>query len=51
MPTYLSEPGVAAMEEDLVTMAGKCAIGVNSSAGPVRKLNEQAMLAIYRAGK
>ena len=51
MPTNLRELGVAATEEDLATMARKCAIGVNGSAGSARKLNEQDMLAIYRASK
>ena len=51
MPTNLRELGVNATEEDLVTMARKCAIGVNGLAGSARKLNEQDMLAIYRASK
>ncbi|MCR4578224.1 MAG: iron-containing alcohol dehydrogenase [Clostridiales bacterium] len=51
MPTNLRELGVAATDEDLITMARKCAIGVKGSAGSARKLNEQDMLAIYRASR
>ncbi len=51
MPTNLRELGVAATDEDLITMARKCAIGLNGSAGSARKLNEQDMLAIYRASR
>ena len=49
MPTNLRELGVNATEEDLVTMAHKCAVGVGGSMGSARRLYEEDMLAIYRA--
>ncbi len=49
MPTNLRELGVKATEEDLVTMAHKCAVGVGGAMGSAKLLNEDDMLAIYRA--
>ncbi len=49
MPTNLRELGVDATEEDLVTMAHKCAVGVGGAKGSARLLREEDMLAIYRA--
>ncbi|MBO4310522.1 MAG: iron-containing alcohol dehydrogenase [Lachnospiraceae bacterium] len=49
MPTNLRELGVKATDEDLITMAKKCAIGVGGEKGSARVLNEEDMLAIYRA--
>ncbi len=49
MPTNLRELGVKATDEDLITMAKKCAIGVGGEMGSARVLNEEDMLAIYRA--
>jgi hypothetical protein len=49
MPTNLRELGVHATDEDLVTMAHKCAVGVGGSMGSARVLDENDMLAIYRA--
>ncbi len=49
MPTNLRELGVSASEEDLVTMAHKCAVGVDGSKGSARLLGEEDMLAIYKA--
>ena len=49
MPTNLRELGVKATDEDLVLMAKKCAIGVGGEMGSAKVLNEEAMLAIYRA--
>ena len=49
MPTNLRELGVSAAEEDLVTMAHKCAVGVDGEKGSAKLLNEADMLAIYRA--
>ena len=49
MPTNLRELGVKATEEDLVTMAHKCAVGVGGAMGSAKLLNEEDMLAIYRA--
>ena len=49
MPTNLRELGVAATEDDLKTMAHKCAVGVNGAKGSARLLREADMLAIYRA--
>ena len=48
MPTNLRELGVNATEEDLVTMAHKCAVGVGGEMGSARVLNEQDMLEIFR---
>ena len=49
MPTNLRELGVAATDEDLALMAHKCAVGVGGAMGSARLLNEEDMLAIYRA--
>ena len=49
MPTNLRELGVSATEEDLVTMARKCAIGVGGAMGSAKLLKEDDMLAIYKA--
>ena len=49
MPTNLRELGVKATEEDLVTMAHKCAVGVNGGKGSAKFLREEDMLAIFRA--
>lgn len=49
MPTNLRELGIKATEEDLVTMAHKCAVGVGGAMGSAKLLNEDDMLAIYRA--
>ncbi len=49
MPTNLRELGVNVTDEDLVTMAHKCAVGVGGAKGSARLLNEADMLAIFRA--
>ena len=49
MPTNFRELGINATEEDLKTMAHKCAVSVGGSSGSARVLNEEDMLAIYRA--
>ena len=49
MPVNLRELGVDPTDEDLVTMAHKCAIAVGGSSGSARVLQEADMLAIYRA--
>ena len=49
MPTNLRELGVSPTEEELGTMARKCAVGVGGAKGSARLLNEADMLAIYRA--
>ena len=49
MPTNLRELGVEPTEEELKTMAKKCAIGVGGAKGSAKLLDEEAMLAIYRA--
>ena len=49
MPTNLRELGVNATEEDLVTMAHKCAVGVGGEMGSARVLNEEDMLNIFKA--
>ncbi len=49
MPTNLRELGVHATEEDLVTMAHKCAVGVDGAKGSAKLLREEDMLAIFRA--
>ncbi len=49
MPTNLKELGVNATEEDLATMAHKCAVGVDGAKGSAKLLREEDMLAIYRS--
>ena len=49
MPTNFRELGINATEEDLKTMAHKCSVSVGGSSGSARVLNEEDMLAIYRA--
>ncbi|MBQ7556857.1 MAG: iron-containing alcohol dehydrogenase, partial [Lachnospiraceae bacterium] len=49
MPTNLRELGVSPTEEELALMAKKCADGVGGEMGSAKVLNEEAMLAIYRA--
>ncbi|MBR3015994.1 MAG: iron-containing alcohol dehydrogenase [Clostridia bacterium] len=51
MPTNLRELGVNATEEDLVTMAHKCAVGVGGAMGSARLLREEDMLAIFRTSR
>ena len=51
MPTNLKELGVEATDEELAEMAHKCALGVGGSMGSARLLNEEDMLAIYRASR
>ena len=48
MPTNLRELGINATDEDLVTMAHKCAVGVGGEMGSAKVLDEQAMLDIFR---
>ena len=48
MPTNLKELGVEASEDDLKTMAHKCAVGVGGAFGSAKLLKEEDMLAIYR---
>jgi alcohol dehydrogenase YqhD (iron-dependent ADH family) len=49
MPTNLRELGVEPTEEELALMAHKCAVGVGGEMGSAKVLNEEDMLAIYRA--
>ena len=49
MPTNLRELGVKATDEDLKLMAKKCAVGLGGKGGSAMVLDEEAMLAIYRA--
>ena len=49
MPTNLHELGIKPTDEDLITMAHKCALGVGGSKGSAKLLFEEDMLAIYRA--
>ena len=51
MPVNLRELGVSATEEDLRTMARKCAAGVGGAKGSARLLKEEDMLAIYEASR
>ena len=51
MPTNLRELGVEATDEDLVTMAHKCAVGVSGAMGSAKLLREEDMLAIYRMSR
>ena len=49
MPTNLRELGINPTDDELKEMAKKCAIGVGGEMGSAKVLNEEAMLAIYRA--
>ncbi len=49
MPTNLKELGVNASDEDLATMAHKCAVGVGGAMGSAKVLKEADMLAIFTA--
>jgi alcohol dehydrogenase YqhD (iron-dependent ADH family) len=49
MPTNLRELGIKPTDDDLKTMAKKCAIGVGGKKGSARVLDEAAMLEIFRA--
>ena len=49
MPTNLRELGVTTSEEDMKTMAHKCAVGLGGSGGSAKVLHEEDMLAIYKA--
>ena len=51
MPTNLRELGVNATEEDLKTMARKCAVGVGGAMGSAKLLREEDMLEIYRMSR
>ena len=51
MPTNLRELGVEATDADLVEMAHKCAVGVGGAMGSAKLLNEEDMLAIFKACK
>ena len=51
MPTNLRELGVSATDEDLRLMARKCAVGVGGAMGSARLLNEEDMLAIFKASR
>ena len=49
MPTNLRELGVTATDEQLAEMAHKCAVGVGGAMGSAKLLNEDDMLAIFKA--
>ncbi len=49
MPTNLRELGIDPTDEDLKLMAHKCAVGVGGEMGSAKVLNEDDMLAIFRA--
>ena len=51
MPTNLRELGVEATDEDLRTMAHKCAVGVGGAMGSARLLKEEDMLVIFEASR
>ncbi len=51
MPTNLRELGVDATDEDLAVMAHKCVVGVGGSMGSAKLLNEDDMLAIFKAAR
>ena len=51
MPTNLRELGLNPTEDELETMARKCAVGVGGAKGSARLLREADMLAIYRASR
>ena len=49
MPTNLRELGIDPTDDELALMAKKCAVGVGGKKGSAKVLDEEAMLAIYRA--
>ena len=49
MPTNMRELGISPTDDELKTMAHKCAIGVGGASGSAMVLHEEDMLAIYRA--
>ena len=49
MPTNMRELGISPTEEELKTMAHKCSVSVGGASGSARVLNEEDMLAIYKA--
>lgn len=49
MPTNMRELGISPTEDELKTMAHKCSVSVGGASGSARVLNEEDMLAIYRA--
>ena len=49
MPTNMRELGISPTEEELKDMAHKCSVSVGGASGSARVLNEEDMLAIYRA--
>ena len=49
MPTNMRELGINPTEDELKTMAHKCSVSVGGASGSARVLNEEDMLAIYRA--
>lgn len=49
MPTNLKELGIDPTDDELKEMAHKCAVGVGGTCGSAKVLNEEDMLAIYRA--
>lgn len=51
MPTNLRELGISPTEEELATMAHKCAVGIDGQGGSVKVLKEADMLTIYKMAK
>jgi len=49
MPTNMRELGISPTDDELKTMAHKCAVGVGGASGSAMVLHEEDMLAIYRA--
>ena len=49
MPTNMRELGISPTEDELKTMAHKCSVSVGGASGSARVLNEEDMLAIYKA--
>ena len=49
MPTNMRELGIDPTEDELKTMAHKCSVSVGGASGSARVLNEEDMLAIYKA--
>ena len=49
MPTNMRELGISPTDDELKTMAHKCAVGVGGASGSAMVLKEEDMLAIYRA--
>ena len=51
MPTNMRELGISPTDDELKTMAHKCAVGVGGASGSAMVLHEEDMLAIFKASR